>query len=124
MTIPSHYPETLNEDEAVDNASPASARTKRAPDAETPEKPVVRRAPPSREKSSVPIVERKGQSFEAARVFRERSRATFGTDNLADWELFLARAEAIAENLQNEILTQMTADTEERIVFKNNKSKD
>ena len=36
----------------------------------------------------------------------------------------LARAEAIAENLQNDILTQMTADTEERIVFKNNKSKD
>ena len=94
MTIPSHYPETLNEDDAADNASPVSARTKRAPDAETPEKPVVRRAPPSREKSSVPIVERKGQSFEAARVFRERSRATFGTDNLADWELFLARAEA------------------------------
>lgn len=86
MTMPNHYPETPGADD--------SAQATRAPDAENSEKPVVRRAPPSREKSSVPIIERKGQSFEAARVFRERSRATFGTDNLADWELFLARAEA------------------------------
>ena len=86
MTMPNHYPETPGADD--------SAQATRAPDAENSEKPVVRRAPPSREKSSVPIIERKGQSFEAARVFRERSRASFGTDNLADWELFLARAEA------------------------------
>ena len=94
MTMPSHYPETLNEDETESAPAGAAARPGRTLGADRSEKPVVRRAPPSREKSSVPIVERKGQSFEAARVFRERSRASFGTDNLADWELFLARAEA------------------------------
>lgn len=67
------------------------------------EKPTVRRAPPSHEKSSVAIVERKGQSYEAAALRRERSRASFGTDNLADWERFLARAEALVPLSQVEL---------------------
>ena len=83
-----------------------------------------------------PIVKKAYGDFEATideerRQFEARYLELVKTDEqAANAELnrfnlsILARAEAIAENLQNEILTQMTADTEERIVFKNNKSKD
>ena len=83
-----------------------------------------------------PIVKKAYGDFEATideerRQFEARYLELVKTDEkAANAELnrfnlsVLARAEAIAENLQNDILTQMTADTEERIVFKNNKSKD
>lgn len=56
-------------------------------------------------------------------LHREDKRAALDCLNTFNLDV-LARAEALAEDLQNELFTQMTADTEERIVFKNNKSKD
>lgn len=50
-----------------------------------------RRAPISHEASSVPIVERRHQSYRHAETTRLRSTATFGTDNLAKWDRLLAK---------------------------------
>lgn len=50
-----------------------------------------RKAPVTRERSSVPIFERRNQTYDQAVLHRRRSSATFGTDNMGEWERLLTR---------------------------------